>query len=166
MLPPGGKLTRHLDPVAVSLRYHLGLKTPNSHLCYINVDGKKYSWKDGEPFIFDETYLHFAHNDSDQPRIILMCDIKRPLNGIGAIVNFFYSALMKMTVVPNLETDKRGLVNTIFMKMRPLLQKTKSLKQTNRPLYLLIKHTTNTVLIILLIAVLYGILQLFTSLIS
>ena len=29
MLPPGGKLGAHRDPFAGSLRYHLGLVTPN-----------------------------------------------------------------------------------------------------------------------------------------
>ncbi len=166
MLPPGGKLTRHLDPVAVSLRYHLGLKTPNSSACFINVDGVNYSWKDGEPFIFDETYLHYANNNSDQSRIILMCDIKRPLNTIGSLVNFFYAGLMRLTIVPNLETDKRGLVNSIFMGMKPILAKTKALKQTNKPLYLLIKHTTNATILILLLAIVYGVIQLGTSLLS
>ena len=39
MLPPGGKLGAHRDPFAGSLRYHLGLVTPNSDKCRILVDG-------------------------------------------------------------------------------------------------------------------------------
>jgi hypothetical protein len=39
MLPPGGKLGAHRDPFAGSLRYHLGLVTPNSNKCRILVDG-------------------------------------------------------------------------------------------------------------------------------
>jgi len=56
ILPVGSKLTRHLDPVACSLRYHLGLSTPNSDQCFINIDGQDYSWRDGEHLVFDETY--------------------------------------------------------------------------------------------------------------
>jgi beta-hydroxylase len=55
MLPPGAKLGRHRDPFAGSLRYHLGLVTPNSDDCRIYVDGKMYSWRDGEAVLFDET---------------------------------------------------------------------------------------------------------------
>ncbi|MGH6634584.1 MAG: aspartyl/asparaginyl beta-hydroxylase domain-containing protein, partial [Gammaproteobacteria bacterium] len=55
----------------LSLRYHLGLVTPSSDDCFINVDGVPYSWRDGEAFLFDETYLHYARNDSDQYRLIL-----------------------------------------------------------------------------------------------
>ena len=32
-MPANSELTRHLDPVACSLRYHLGLETPNSDDC-------------------------------------------------------------------------------------------------------------------------------------
>jgi len=46
-LPPGSKLVRHRDPYAGSLRYHLGLDTPNDPGCYINVDGQNYAWHDG-----------------------------------------------------------------------------------------------------------------------
>ncbi|WP_163435864.1 aspartyl/asparaginyl beta-hydroxylase domain-containing protein, partial [Escherichia coli] len=59
---------------------HLGLVTPNDDRCYISVDGERYSWRDGEGVIFDETYLHYAENQSDQMRIILFSDVERPLN--------------------------------------------------------------------------------------
>ena len=48
MLPPGGKLGAHRDPFAGSLRYHLGLVTPNSDKCRILVDGVECVWRDGE----------------------------------------------------------------------------------------------------------------------
>jgi beta-hydroxylase len=156
VLPSGSKLTRHLDPLACSLRYHLGLSTPNDNKCFINVDGKDYSWRDGEGFIFDETYLHYANNNADKTRIILMCDIERPMNILGKIVHFFYSAITRLTVVPNMEGDKRGFVNTVFSAMSPLLAKTKALKQTNRPLYLTIKYTVNTSLILLVMFIVGG----------
>jgi len=40
MLPPGGKLGAHRDPFAGSLRYHLGLVTPNSNKCRILVEDR------------------------------------------------------------------------------------------------------------------------------
>ncbi|HJV80929.1 aspartyl/asparaginyl beta-hydroxylase domain-containing protein, partial [Noviherbaspirillum sp.] len=78
-LPPGGKLNMHRDPFAGSLRYHLGLVTPDSERCFIEVDGQRYSWADGKSVIFDETYIHWAKNDTDCDRIILFCDIERPM---------------------------------------------------------------------------------------
>lgn len=155
ILPAGSKLTRHLDPLACSLRYHFGLSTPNSDDCYINVDGQNYSWRDGEEFIFDETYLHFAFNNSDQDRIILMCDIERPMTLPGKIINFFYQSILKLSVVPNTSEDKKGLINTIFSTLSPILGKTKEIKAQNKPLYLLIKYSVNTLLAILVFGILY-----------
>jgi beta-hydroxylase len=74
VLPAGSELLMHRDPYAGSLRYHLGLITPNSDQCHIVVDGQSYAWKDGEDVIFDETYIHYAENKTDIDRIILFCD--------------------------------------------------------------------------------------------
>jgi len=150
VLPPSGQLTRHLDPVACSLRYHLGLDTPNDDACYISVDNKEYSWRDGEPFLFDVTYLHFAHNDADKSRLILMCDIDRPMSWFGQILNWPYKVLMRATVVPNTDEDERGFANKIFAGMVPLLEKSKNLKQTSLPAYKALKYTVNTLLVLIL----------------
>jgi len=149
VLPPSGQLTRHLDPVACSLRYHLGLDTPNDDACYISVDNKKYSWRDGEPFLFDVTYLHFAHNDADRSRLILMCDIDRPMSWFGHILNWPYKLLMRATVVPNTDEDERGFANKIFAGMVPVLEKSKELKKTNLPAYKALKYTVNTLLVLM-----------------
>lgn len=163
VLPPGSKLTRHLDPVACSLRYHLGLSTPENDDCYISIDDIKYSWRDGQALLFDETYLHFAFNNTDKTRLILMCDVERPMNILGRIVNSIYKFLMRMTVVPNTSEDKRGIVNRIFSWLSPTLAKSKKLKETNRPLYLLVKYSVNTLLIVLFLLILAGALSLITS---
>ncbi len=58
MLPAHARLGPHRDPFAGSLRYHLGLVTPNSDQCCIYVDGQFCTWRDGEDFVFDETFEH------------------------------------------------------------------------------------------------------------
>ena len=165
-LPPGGKLTRHLDPLACSLRYHLGLKTPNDDNCFINVDGQLYSWRDGEAMLFDETYIHFVENQTDKPRLILMCDVERPMGVLGKIVNFFYKGLTRLTVVPNTKEDDQGFVNKTFAGLAPLNKKLQGLKESNRPLYLLIKWSINLFLLLVLIAIFAGIFKLLALLIS
>lgn len=164
-LPKGSQLTRHADPIAVSLRYHLGLATPNSDDCFINVDGRHLSWRDGEAIMFDETYLHFVRNDTDADRLILMCDVKRPLNPLGAVFNFFYQAVTRASVVPNTLEDRRGLANKIFSGIAPLLARTKGLKTTNRPLYLVIKWSVNVLLLLVLVGLIAGLAQLVSRLI-
>jgi beta-hydroxylase len=163
-LPPRSQLSRHADPIAISLRYHLGLATPNSDACFINVDGRAKSWRDGEVIMFDETYLHFVRNDTDAERLILMCDIKRPLNPLGALFNVFYQAITRASVVPNTPEDQRGLANRIFASLAPILARSKALKSTNRPLYLVIKWSVNALLILLLLGLAVSVVNLLSRL--
>ncbi len=79
LLDPRSHLNPHRDPFAGSMRYHLGLSTPNADTCFMSVDGERYFWKDGEAVLFDETYIHSVENNTDETRIILLCDIERPL---------------------------------------------------------------------------------------
>jgi hypothetical protein len=69
ILPPGAELSLHADPLACSLRYHLGLSTPNCDECHIVVDGTRCSWRNGQDFVFDETYPHYAQNNTDTSRL-------------------------------------------------------------------------------------------------
>ena len=155
LLPPGGKLTRHLDPFACSLRYHLGLATPNSDDCFISIDDKLYSWRDGQSLLFDETYIHYARNDTDQPRLILMCDIDRPLHLPGRWLNALFKQFMKFSVVPNTEEDKRGGASQLLAWVEPIMARGKQLKRANRPLYNLIKYSINFVALSLLFGFMY-----------
>jgi beta-hydroxylase len=116
LLPPGSKLGAHRDPFAGSLRYHLGLVTPNNDTCRIVVDGEPYHWKDGEPVMFDETFIHTAENRSDITRIILFCDVERPLR---LRVMRWLNHVMEITVIrasqtENMPGDRVGVLNHLF----------------------------------------------------
>lgn len=151
LLPSGSKLTRHLDPIASSLRFHVSLDTPNDENCFINVDGKQYFWKDSDGFLFDETYIHYANNNTDKDRVILMCDIKRPLYFPGNLINIIAQFFLKATVVPNVEGDRKGLVNFIFSSITPIMQQVRSLKKDNILLYKIIKYAVNISLLCILV---------------
>ncbi|WP_342146498.1 lipid A hydroxylase LpxO [Rickettsiella endosymbiont of Aleochara curtula] len=142
-LPDKSRLPRHRDPYAGSLRYHLGLMTPNDDRCHINVDGTLYSWRDGEGVIFDETYIHYAENTSGQNRLILFCDIERPLKYRWAQkFNYLMGRyLMSAAAAPNDETDDTGGVNRIFKYVYFIRRVGKRIKQWNKPTYYLIKWT-------------------------
>ena len=159
ILPPGSQLTRHLDPFACSLRYHLGLKTPEAKECFINVDGQSHVWHDGEPVLFDVTYLHYARNDTDKHRVLLMCDIERPMNWFGRILNWPYKLFMRLSIVPNTDVDKRGVANKVFQGVIPLLSWSKGLKEKNLVLYKVVKYLTNTTLAVLLGLILWVIFK-------
>lgn len=161
LLPPGSQLTRHLDPFASSLRYHLGLSTPNHDDAFISIDGNTQSWRDGKAFMFDETYLHFARNDTDTPRLIMMCDIERPTSWLGKIFNaIVYKPFLKVTVVPNTSEDKKGLFNRIFSRVSPFLAYAKTMKKTNKPLYTVLKTLFNGTLLLLLFGIIFSLIKL------
>ena len=67
----------------------MGLITPNDDNCFINLDGKSYSWRDGEVILLDDSYEHYVENNTNKYRVILFCDIIRPMHFIGDMVNDF-----------------------------------------------------------------------------
>ncbi|SPU54068.1 lipid A hydroxylase LpxO [Bordetella trematum] len=149
-LPPGGKLNAHRDPFAGSLRYHLGLATPNDDRCYIVVDGDSYSWRDGESVVFDETYVHEAHNKSEGNRIILFCDVERPLKwGWAESFNrWFGRKVMSAASSPNDAGDQTGAINKLTHLHWQLDQKRRQFKAWNKTVY----KITKVALIVLVIA--------------
>jgi len=71
ILEPGAVITPHGGPFKGCLRYHLGLQCPKGRGATIKVDGKPYSWADGEDVLFDDTYIHEVENPTDETRVIL-----------------------------------------------------------------------------------------------
>ena len=77
ILEPGKHIPRHIGFFKGVLRYHLALEVPDEGECYILVGGEKYSWKEGEDVLFDDTYLHEVWNKSSKQRVVLFCDVLR-----------------------------------------------------------------------------------------
>ena len=142
LLEPGGRLVTHRDPFAGSLRYHLGLSTPNSPDCYIVVDGERYYWRDGEAVMFDETYIHTAENKTDQPRVILFADVERPLRNrlVTAINQSVIRNVVKATASQNLAHEPVGVLNHVFGFAYRVRLIGKRIKQYNKTLYYAIKY--------------------------
>jgi beta-hydroxylase len=142
LLGPKSTLNPHRDPFAGSLRYHLGLVTANSDKCYINVDGERYWWKDGEAVLFDETYIHSVENDTDVTRIILLCDIERPLRfrAMQAVNRWVSRHIVTASATQNVEDEPVGALNRFYGQVyHPVAARinaaARALKQRNRPLY-------------------------------
>ena len=141
-LPPGGRLGAHRDPFAGSLRYHLGLRTPNTDACWIEVDGRRYSWRDGEAVMFDETFVHTAENTSDVNRLILFCDVERPMWGPAAAVNrWVMRRVMRATATQNEAGERIGAINRAFGVLYQIKDAGQRLKARDRRLYYALKYT-------------------------
>jgi beta-hydroxylase len=131
VLPPGGRLGRHHDPVASSLRYHLGLLTPNSDRCALSLDGVQHPWRDGEELLFDQTYLHSAVNQTDTVRVILFCDVEKtqlraPVKRVAEAVN--YAMVAKFT-----GADDKGKLSWVSWAYRPIYKIRSYVKEKIKP---------------------------------
>ena len=141
LLPPGARLGTHRDPFAGSLRYHLGLVTPNSGACRIIVDGHAYHWRDGEDVMFDETYIHYAENKTDQTRLILFCDVERPLRSraMARLNRWFKRFIMRASQTENVAGERVGGLNKLFSYLYQTRIAGKRLKSWNRTAYYAVK---------------------------
>jgi beta-hydroxylase len=142
-LPPGGKLVQHRDPYAGSLRYHLGLVVPKSPgECRIIIDGNAYSWRDGEDLLFDETYLHYAENTTSDDRIILFCDVERPLktNAMTAVNRWVSRHIINESATQNEEGERVGWINRIFGYVYHVRLVGKRMKAWNKRVYYIVKY--------------------------
>jgi beta-hydroxylase len=142
-LPPGGRLVQHRDPYAGSLRYHLGLvvpKTPGE--CRIFIDGEPYSWREGEDLLFDETYLHYAENTTSDDRIILFCDVERPLHtrAMTALNRWVSSHIVNQSATQNEEGEHVGWINRIFGYVYQVRLAGKQMKAWNKRVYYAVKY--------------------------
>jgi ornithine lipid ester-linked acyl 2-hydroxylase len=98
ILGPNYHIPPHRGVTKGILRVHLGIKIPkNRDHCYLNLADKKISWKQGELFVFDDTYVHEVYNNTDEERVILLFDFDRPMAWPGRLANATFLALMKLT---------------------------------------------------------------------
>ena len=146
-LAPHSRLNPHRDPFAGSLRFHLGLVTANSDDCYISVDGQHYSWHDGEALLFDETYIHSVENNTDVTRLVLLCDVERPLRcrPLSAMNHWVNRHIIKASATQNLEAEPVGWLNRFYGNVyHPLAGGIalgmKRIKQANRAAYEIVKY--------------------------
>ncbi len=98
VLAPGAQIPRHCGIPKGLLRCHLALIVPeDSRRCRIILDGVTHYWREGQAFLFDDTYYHEVHNDTDQERVVLLMDFERPMRWKGRLVNRTLLALMRRT---------------------------------------------------------------------
>jgi beta-hydroxylase len=154
MLPPGGKLGAHRDPFAGSLRYHLGLVTPNSDKCRILVDGVPCVWRDGEAFMFDETFIHSAENATETNRIILFCDVERPMkySFMTAMNRWVSHHIVKTSATQNVEGEQVGVLNKVFGRLYEIHLFGRRIKEWNRRVYYALKYSLTFALLGLIVA--------------
>jgi beta-hydroxylase len=97
ILSPGKRIPVHRGPYNGVLRYHLGLKVPaDRERCWIRIGDQVHLWNEGESLIFDDSYNHEVHNDTDEYRVVLFVDFVRPTRQPVDLLNRF---LLKVTTL-------------------------------------------------------------------
>jgi beta-hydroxylase len=136
------------------LRYHLGLVTPNSDKCRILVDGVECVWRDGEGFVFDETFIHRAENNTDVSRIILFCDVERPMKYrfMTAINRWVSHHIVKASATQNVEGEQVGVLNKVFGSIYEVHLAGQRVKKWNRRVYYTLKYSLTLVVLGLIVA--------------
>ena len=80
ILSPGKHIPAHRGAWNGILRLHVGLMVPQPReRVKIRVGNDFYSWREGEAFIFDDTFNHEVWNDTEGYRVVLFVDFARPL---------------------------------------------------------------------------------------
>ena len=102
--------------------------------------------------MFDETYVHTAGNDTDVTRLILFCDVERPMWGpAGAINRFIMRHVMRATATQNVEGERVGAINRAFGAIHAVKEAGQRLKGRNRRLYYALKYTVIAAVLALLL---------------
>lgn len=76
-MAPRTHITKHHGPTNKKLRFHLPLVVPPSG-CRLRVGDRLHELREGECYVFDDSFEHEAWNDSDASRIVLIVDVWHP----------------------------------------------------------------------------------------
>lgn len=76
ILAPGTHIKPHYGVTNARVVVHLPLVVPEG--CTLTVGGDERPWREGEAWVFDDTFLHEARNASGETRVILLMDAWNP----------------------------------------------------------------------------------------
>ncbi|RUL63252.1 aspartyl/asparaginyl beta-hydroxylase domain-containing protein [Dyella dinghuensis] len=81
-LAPGKHIPRHRGPFRGVLRYQLGLSVPfdaqGRPAAVLALNDVEHRVGNGQQLLWDDTYPHEVWNNSDQMRLVLLLDVRRP----------------------------------------------------------------------------------------
>jgi aspartyl/asparaginyl beta-hydroxylase (cupin superfamily) len=96
-LEPGKSIPPHASPYHAYLRFHLAVEVPQDNPPYLIVGGMRIDWREGEGFLFDDTFTHHVVNESRRSRTVLIVDIERPMSVMGKSTARLISLILRHT---------------------------------------------------------------------
>jgi len=110
ILEPGAVIPRHRGVTRGLVTCHLGLIIPDqADQCVMQVEDTDVHWEAGKWLVFDDSYFHEVHNNTDQRRVILLIQVKRPMRLLGRLANDF--ALWNIRRSPFVQDARQNLGN-------------------------------------------------------
>lgn len=108
VLVPHTHLPEHTGVSKAFLTCHLGLQVPReSDKCRIRVVDDWLEWQEGKCLVFDDVFNHEVRNDSDETRIVLLVQFKRPVRFVGWVIgNLFLEGVRRSRFV---QDARRGV---------------------------------------------------------
>lgn len=108
ILEPGAIIPRHRGVTRGLVTCHLGLNIPRqSDKCEMQVEDANVHWEEGKWLVFDDSYFHEVHNNTNERRVILLIQVKRPMRLLGRLANDF--ALWNIRRSPFVQDARRNL---------------------------------------------------------
>jgi aspartyl/asparaginyl beta-hydroxylase (cupin superfamily) len=87
VLVPGTHLPPHTGVTKAFLTAHLGIQVPRqAEKCRMRVVNKVVHWTEGKVLLFDDCFEHEVLNETDETRIVLLVQVKRPVRTLGKVV--------------------------------------------------------------------------------
>ncbi|WP_336959681.1 aspartyl/asparaginyl beta-hydroxylase domain-containing protein [Sphingobium aquiterrae] len=87
VLVPGTHIPPHTGVTKAFLTCHLGIQVPQqAGKCRMRVVDQWLQWEEGKCLVFDDCFDHEVRNDTDETRIVLLLQFRRPVGIIGKIV--------------------------------------------------------------------------------
>jgi aspartate beta-hydroxylase len=97
-LAPGKHIPPHRGPFRGVLRGYLVLSMPRradgTPAAVLKIDGREYRLNEGQFLLWDDTFEHEVWNDSDEVRVVLLLDIRRP--GMPLHLTLLSGALVRL----------------------------------------------------------------------
>jgi aspartyl/asparaginyl beta-hydroxylase (cupin superfamily) len=79
VLEPRTRIPAHFGDSNTIVRCHLGLSIPGDvDACGIQVGEERRGWQEGRALAFCDAHRHFAWNETDRSRVVLVFDVMRP----------------------------------------------------------------------------------------
>jgi len=85
IMEPGTYVPLHRGVSKALINGHLALEVPAGD-CRIEVGGESRGWVEGKLLLLDDTFPHQVWNNTDETRVVLFIQVRRPVGSLGRIL--------------------------------------------------------------------------------